>query len=93
MTDHPKVVLFDDGSPFVQKGEPTQDIVDLLKEMLENAESGQICGIAVDYLIDDGTLFPMANSQWAVARGHGLGALLETAISRLKRRFEQAIDG
>lgn len=50
--DGPKVVSLD-GAPLPQPGQPNERAVDLLRRLLEQAESGKIIGVSAAVLHDD----------------------------------------
>ena len=62
------------------KGEPVQGVVDLLTEMLELAQAGQLRAVGVAYVIDDGAPTPITGRNFC---GSGLSAPLEVSARRL----------
>lgn len=72
------------------KSEPVKSVVEALKEYLSKAEAGQIRAIGLAIVFHDG--FSEKSIETDFTADAGCAWLLDTAIGRLKRRFEDHID-
>ena len=84
------VVVLPGHLPPVIDGEPVASIVESLEWYLEEAKRGQIIALAVAAVCPDGTPVPQISTTFQ--RASGTAAFLETAINKLKRRFETYLD-
>jgi hypothetical protein len=71
-------------------GEAIPEVVEALEWYLEKARRGEITAIALAAVLPNGTPVPQVSTSFK--RAAGTAYALETAINRLKRRFEHYLD-
>lgn len=71
-------------------GEPIPKLIEELEWALKEAKSGNMQGLAMSYVICDGTACPMTECLYVHARG--TARLLDSAIHLLQRKFGRYID-
>jgi len=80
----PKVVSFPKGTVLDNGSHP--DAIKLLKTLLKEAEKGDLQGIAIAAVYEDGSLY----SDWSISTEDRLWYELLTAVMRLKSSLEEA---
>ena len=75
----------------VPRGEPVEDVVEDLKWVLTEAESGNIRACAIAYVLDDGTDYPHTSYRFSGSAGQM--HWLENALQRMIRAFNKWMDG
>ena len=71
-------------------GEPVVEVVAVLEHYLERAQRGEVTAVGIATVISDGTPIPYTST--AFKRASGTVYILESAINRLKRTFDDYLD-
>lgn len=85
-----KVVSISGGEVTAFRGEPVPKVIEDLEWALREAKSGNMQGLAMAYVIADGTGCPITSGVFAHAQGSG--RLLDSAIHGLQRSFGRYLD-